>query len=266
MIKGKKAMLVVSFGTSYADTREKTIGAIEKRIAEKFDDYEVRRAFTSKVIIRKLKERDGIEIDTVSEALDRLKAEGFDTVVVQPTYVMNGNEFDGLMREIEPFRGDFKMACGKPLLTDSEDYDRAVDIIAGEVEMVGDKDTAVVFMGHGTEHYADSAYAALDYRFKARGRKNVFVGTVEGYPDTGQVIGYVKKYGYKKAVLLPFMIVAGDHANNDMAGDGDGSWKSEFVKNGIETECIIRGLGEYEEIQEMFAEHAACAVRKLEYA
>lgn len=263
MSKDKRAMLVVSFGTSYADTREKTIGAIERKIAERFPDYEIRRAFTSRVIINKLKKRDGIEIDTVSEAVYRLKKDGFNSVAVQPTHIMNGSEFDSLVRELKPFYTDLDIVCGEPLLTSSDDYDRVVDIMSKELKPWLCGDTAVVFMGHGTEHYADSAYAALDYRFKARGFKNVFVGTVEGYPDTEQVIGYVKEGGYKRAVLLPFMVVAGDHANNDMAGDGDGSWKSEFMKNGIKAECVIRGLGEYEGIQEMFADHAAEAIGKL---
>ncbi len=257
-------MLVVSFGTSYNDTREKTIGAIERKFVEEFPEYEVRRAFTSRVIINKLLKRDGIKIDTVTEAMEKLVNDGFNTVVVQPTHIMNGSEYDGLTEELKPFYSAFEcIVCGEPLLTKSEDYDKAVDIIAEETVAVKDKETAVVFMGHGTEHYADAAYAALDYRFKARGYNNVFVGTVEGYPDTNQVIAYVKNCGYKKACLLPFMIVAGDHANNDMAGDEDGSWKSEFEKNGIKTQCVIKGLGEYSGIQNMFVQHAAEAIKKL---
>ena len=176
MNKDKKAILVVSFGTSYNDTREKTIGAIEKRIAEKYPSYDIRRAFTSKIIIKLLKDRDGVFVDDVTEALEKLFRQGYEYVVIQPTHVMNGFEYDELMADARRFEGRFrKMTFGKPLLTSSRDYEEAVLSIVSETSDI-DKDTAAVFMGHGTEHYADSAYAALDYRFKALGYDNYFVG------------------------------------------------------------------------------------------
>ncbi|MDD5945654.1 MAG: sirohydrochlorin cobaltochelatase [Clostridia bacterium] len=258
------AILVVSFGTSYNDTREKTIGAIEKKISEKFPKYELRRAFTSGVIINKLKSRDGIEIDSVDKALKRLLNDGFERVVIQPTHIINGTEYDGLVKDTLTYKGKFKsIAVGKPLLTTSDDFDRSISVIVQETESIADRERAFVFMGHGTEHYADAVYAALDYRFKARGYKNVFVGTVEGYPDTEQVLKYVLECGYKNALLQPFMIAAGDHANNDMAGNGAESWKNIFEKAGISTQCVIKGLGEYAGIQDMFADHTAESFKEL---
>ncbi len=260
----KKAILVVSFGTSYNDTREKTIGVIEKKISDSYSDYIVRRAFTSKVVIEILKQRDKIYIDNVSEALERLYNEGIEYVVIQPTHVMNGYEYDELMSDAKKWQDRFKkMSFGKPLLTSSSDYQEAVEVITEDIESISD-DTAAVFMGHGTEHYADSAYAALDYRFKAMGYDNFFVGTVEGYPSINEVASFIKKGRYKNAVLYPFMIVAGDHANNDMAGNDDDSWKSVLEKMGCNVTCNIKGLGEYEGIQNMFLKHIDKAIKEIE--
>ncbi|GFI62583.1 sirohydrochlorin cobaltochelatase [Clostridiales bacterium] len=259
----KEAILVASFGSSYNDTREKTIGAIERKIAEEYPSYEVRRAFTSRVIINKLKKRDGIEIDSIAEALRRLYDDGFNKIAVQPTHIMNGSEFDRLVDEIKKFENKFEsIVCGQPLLTSGRDYDRVVEIMAEEVKKAADG-RAVILMGHGTEHYADAAYAALDYRFKAMGHNNIFVGTVEGYPDFNQVKSYVKNSNFKRVLLTPFMIVAGDHANNDMAGDGENSWKTLLEKDGFDVQCLLRGIGEYDEIQNMFADHLSVAMKRL---
>lgn len=257
----KKAILVVSFGTSYNDTREKTIGAIERKIADTFPEFDVRRAFTSKIIINILKERDGLKIDNVSEAMNKLFLEGYGVVIIQPTHVMNGEEYEGLLKAAEPFNDKFvKIEYGEPLLTSSEDFKESVNVIAKSVPEIKDEKTAVVFMGHGTEHYADAAYAALDYRFKAMGYGNVYVGTVEGYPDINQVLSFVDAGSYKRVVLYPFMIAAGDHANNDMAGEEDGSWKTEFEKHGYKVSGVIKGLGEYPGIQNMFINHIKRAI------
>ena len=257
----KKAILVVSFGTSYNDTREKTIGAIERKIADEFPEFDIRRAFTSKIIINILKERDNLKIDNVTEAMNKLFEEGYGFVIIHPTHVMNGEEYEGLLKAAEPFNDKFlKIEYGQPLLTSSDDFKESVVVIAESVPEIKDEKTAVVFMGHGTEHYADAAYAALDYRFKAMGYSNVYVGTVEGYPDTKQVVNFVDAGSYKRVVLYPFMIAAGDHANNDMAGEEAGSWKTEFEKRGYKVSCMIRGLGEYAGIQNMFINHIKRAI------
>ncbi len=257
----KKAVLVVSFGTSYNESREKTIGAVEKKIAEAFPDYDQRRAFTSQIIIDKIEQRDNEKIDNVKEAMEKLVDEGYGTLVIQPTHVMNGEEYDEMKELAEPFEENFvSVKYGVPLLTSSDDYKEVIDAIAEETPELSDKTCAVVFMGHGTSHFADSAYSALDYRFKAEGYDNAFVGTVEGYPDLDKIKEDLKKFNPDKVVLIPLMIVAGDHVNNDMAGDEEDSWKTQLKKEGYEVECILKGLGEYSGIQDIFAEHCKAAL------
>lgn len=259
--EAKKAVLVVSFGTSFNESREKTIGAVEKKIAEAMPDYEQRRAFTSQIIIDKLAQRDNEKIDNVTEAMKKLVDDGFGTLVVQPTHVMNGEEYDEMKELIAPFEKNFvSVKYGKPLLTSSDDYADVVNAIVKDVPQLSDKTCAVVFMGHGTAHFANAAYSALDYRFKAMGFENAFVGTVEGYPDLDKIKEDLGKFKPEKVVLIPLMIVAGDHANNDMAGDEEDSWKTQLKKEGYEVECVLKGLGEYSGIQDMFAKHCQDAV------
>ena len=254
--ESKPAVLVVSFGTSYNDTREATIGAVEKKIEEKFPDYDVRRAFTSQTIIDKLKERDNIEIDNVDTAMQKLVDDNVKELIVQPTHVMNGFEYEEMLNAVKPYEDKFtKLSIGQPLLTSDEDYNKVVEALAAETPQLSDNGTAVIFVGHGTEHYANATYAALDYRFKALGYKNAFIGTVEGYPDLEKVKAGVNALGVNKAVLAPLMIVAGDHATNDICGEEEGSWATEFKKEGYSVECLKKGLGEYEGIRELFAEH-----------
>lgn len=265
--ENKKAVLVVSFGTSYNDSRDKTIGAVESKIAEAFPDYDQKRAFTSQIIIDKLEKRDGLKINNVTEAMEELLNEGYGTVVVQPTHVMNGEEYDEMKELTAPYEDKFvNIKYGKPLLTSSDDYVELINAIVAETPQIKEDKTAVVLMGHGTEHFANATYSALDYRFKALGYNNVFVGTVEGYPDLDKVKSDVKAGGYTKVVLLPLMIVAGDHANNDMAGDEEDSWKTQFKKEGYEVETVLKGLGEYKGVQEMFAEHCQDALTEEEEA
>lgn len=260
----KKAILVVSFGTSYAQTREKTIGAIEEDFRRAFPEYTIRRAFTSKMIIKKLRERDGIEVDTVAQALEKLAAEGYSTVICQPTHVMGGFEFDDVKREVENWKGRFDhIACGWPLLTSSEDYEQVTEALVQEFSDIP-SDAALVLMGHGTEHPANATYPALDYRLKARGCKNFFVGTVEGYPDLPTVMQEVAAIGANKVFLAPLMVVAGDHAINDLCGEEEDSWKSCFEQAGYQTEPILKGLGEYPAFRRIYLEHCVQCIQSLE--
>lgn len=253
----KKAILVVSFGTSYNETRKATIGAVEEAITAAFPEYEVRRAFTSQMIIDKLKERDGEEIDNVEEALANLVAEGVGTLIIQPTHVMNGHEYDEMRELAAPYEKQFvSVKYGKPLLQDEKDYEEMVDILTEETKAYQETDTAVVFMGHGTDHEANATYEKLDGFFKDAGYDNYYVGTVEAAPSLEDVMAEVNQGSYEKVVLLPLMIVAGDHASNDMAGDEEGSWKTAFKSEGYEVECILKGMGEYPGVQEMFVAHA----------
>ena len=255
----KPVILVVSFGTSYNDSRDKTIGAIEKAIATANPDYEVRRAFTSQIIIDKLKERDKLEIDNVEQAFDRLVSDGVKTVVVQPTHLMNGYEYDDLAKATEEYKNKFDaVVMGNPLLSDDADFDKIAKLLP--TITTNNDDTAYVFMGHGTEHQANGVYEKLQKQITA---ENIFIGTVEATPTLDDVVKMAKDGGYKKVALQPLMVVAGDHANNDMAGDEDDSWKSVFTKEGFAVECVLKGLGEFEEIQNIYVDHVKTAIAEL---
>lgn len=259
----KPVILAVSFGTSYNDSREKTIGAIEDALKTAYPDYEVRRAFTSQIIIDKLKERDNLTIDNVTEALDRLVADGVKEVVIQPTHVMSGYEYDDVINEVNKYTDKFdSVKISKNLLAADSDYDAFVEILVNTTADYNAEGTAIVYMGHGTEHEANATYAKLQEKMTAAGHNNYFIGTVEATPSVEDVIALVKGGGYKKVVLLPLMIVAGDHANNDMAGDEEDSWKTLFKNEGFEVECVIRGLGELADVQQLIVKHCGEAMGK----
>ena len=264
--KVKPAILVVSFGTSFNDSRHITIGAIESAIREKFPDYDVRRAFTSQIIIDKLKERDGVVIDNVEEALDRLVADKVQEIVVQPTHLMNGYEYDDLAKALESYKDKFKkVALGEPLLSSDDDYYKVIAALASVSERYDDGKTALVFMGHGTEAESNKVYSTLQDKLSAEGKKNYFIGTVEATPSIEDVLKGLKAAGLKKAVLRPLMVVAGDHANNDMADLEDPeSWASQLTAAGIEVECVLEGLGQIVEIDDLYAAHAADAIAKAQ--
>ena len=264
MNAGKKAILVASFGTSYNDNRAKTIGAIEDLVRERYPDWDVRRAFTSRMIIRKLKERDGEVVDYVTDAMDRLSSEGFETVVVQPTHVMNGMEYDDVVRIVSEHVGNIPvLRMGKPLLTTSEDYDELIEAIdSALIPMLGDGE-ALVLMGHGSEHYANATYSQLQMKLWLSGHDNVFVTTVEGYPEFDDTLELMRRAGCRKALLFPLMVVAGDHANNDMAGEEDDSLKSVLEAEGIQVRCLVKGMGEFPEFRELFLDHIKAVVDSL---
>lgn len=257
----KPVLLVVSFGTSYNDSRDVTIGAVEQALQAAYPDYEVRRAFTSQIIIDILKERENLEIDNVIEAMERLVAEGVKDVVLQPTHVMNGFEYDDIIAEIAPYREKFdSFRVGNPLLITQEDYDQVVAAVVEGTAQYNQAGTAVVFMGHGTEHASNATYAKVQQKLNDAGYNNYFVGTVEAEPTVEEVLEMVKESGAEKVVMLPFMVVAGDHAHNDMAGDEEDSWKTIFTEAGFEVECVLEGLGQNTAIQQIYVAHAAAAM------
>lgn len=257
MEQEKKAILAVSFGTTHQDTREKTIDVIERDLGERFPEYTVYHAWTSKMILKKLKERDGLVIPTVTEAMEQMAADGVTHLIVQPTHIINGIENDGMKEDVLRFQDRFAaISFGTPLLTTEEDNAKVIRAVMDEFPGLH-KNEALVFMGHGTTHYANAVYAALDYTFKDMGYENVFMGTVEAYPSMETILKMVKEYGPEKVILAPFMIVAGDHAKNDMASDNPDSWRRQFEAEGFCVECVIRGLGEYKGIREILLEHVA---------
>ena len=262
---GEKELLVVSFGTSYNDNRRLTIGAIETALAEAFPDWSVRRAFTSQIIIDRVRERDGVEIDNVKAALDRAVNNGVKTLVVQPTHLMDGLEYADLVDELAQYSDAFEhVAVGAPLLTSEGDFQAVAEAITQATAQYYDGDTAICFMGHGTEAESNRIYGEMQQVLTAGGYNHYYVGTVEAEPTLDDVLAGVKDSGVHKVVLQPLMIVAGDHANNDMAGDEEDSWKCSFQNAGYEVQCVLKGLGELEAIQQLFAAHAQAAMDTLE--
>ena len=282
---GENEILVVSFGTSFNDSRVADIKGVEDAIAAANPDWSVRRAFTAQIIINHVQARDDEKIDNMDQALERAVKNGVKNLVVQPTHLMHGAEYDELSEAVEKYKDKFEsVKIAEPLLGEvgsdataiNEDKKAVAEILTKEaVEKAGydsldaakEEGTAFVFMGHGTSHTAKISYSQMQSQMTALGYDNVFIGTVEGEPeDTSceSVIEKVSAAGYKNVILRPLMVVAGDHANNDMAGSDDDSWLSQFKASGkfdkIDTQ--INGLGEIEGIQKLYVEHTAAAMSK----
>lgn len=257
-----KVILVVSFGTSYNNNRDLTIGAIENDIKEQFPDYEIRRAFTSQMIINKLKKRDNLEIDNVKDALERAVNDGVKELIVQPTHMMDGTEYHHKIKDyLEDYKDKFDtIVLGEPLIKYDEDYEDLINCITATEY---DDDTAVCFMGHGTPADSNKIYTTLQDKLSSKNYKNYYIGTVEAEPSFDDVLAMIKKGEYKKIVLRPLMVVAGDHAQNDMAGDDEDSWKSMFESNGYEVECIVEGLAQSKDIRNMYIKHLKQLIENL---
>ena len=261
---GEKELLVVSFGTSFNDSRRLTIGAIESALEKAFPEYAVRRGFTSQIIIDHVAKRDGEIIDNMQEALDRAVDNGVKTLVVQPTHLMNGLEYEEMSKAIAQYSDAFEqISIGQPLLTSDEDFQAVAKAITEATADYDDGETAIVFMGHGTEAESNGVYAKMQQVLTDGGYAHYYVGTVEATPSLDDVLEAVKQGSYKRVVLRPLMVVAGDHANNDMAGDEDDSWKTTFEKEGYEVVCEVEGLGALEAVQQLYVEHAQAAVDAL---
>ncbi|SFT32296.1 sirohydrochlorin cobaltochelatase [Lachnospiraceae bacterium XBD2001] len=260
---GEKELLVVSFGTSFNDSRRLTIGAIEKALEEAYPEYSVRRAFTSNIIIDHVNKRDGILIDDLDAGLQRAVDNGVKELVIQPTHLMNGIEYTQLSDAVAQYADAFdSVKIGAPLLTTDEDFKNVEQALVDWTKEYDDGKTAIVFMGHGTEAESNGVYAKMQELFTADGYENYYVGTVEATPSLDDVLAAVEAGEYERVILEPMMVVAGDHANNDMAGDEDDSWKSAFEKAGYKVECLLRGLGENEAIQQMYVEHAKAVIEE----
>ena len=259
----KKALLVVSFGTMYPEALERNIAAIERDLAAAFPDREFRRAFTSGIIRRKLMRRDRVKVDGVVEALEALWLEGYEDVLVQPTLIINGEETARMRAEIRLYSDQFRrLQVGKPLLTDQQDYELLADAIAQEMPQMS-YDGALALMGHGTKHFSNPAYIALEYVFHAKGYTNVFIGTVEGYPTIHEVIDRLDNHlNARRVYIAPLMVVAGEHARKDMAGPQPDSWKNQLIAHDYQPIAILKGLGEYAGVRALFVEHARQALNQ----
>jgi sirohydrochlorin cobaltochelatase len=283
---GENELLVVSFGTSFNASRAADIKGIEDALQAAYPDWSVRRAFTAQIIINHVQARDGEKIDNMQQAMDRAVANGVKNLVVQPTHLMHGAEYDEMMEMIDSYRDKFEsVAVAEPLLgevgadaavinSDKEAVAKAITAAAvkdagfDSLDAAAAEKTAFVFMGHGTSHTAKISYSQMQTTMQTLGYDNVFIGTVEGEPEETaceNVIEAVKAAGYTKVVLRPLMVVAGDHANNDMAGADDDSWLSQFKASGAfeEVETQIAGLGEISDIQQLYIAHTKAAIESL---
>lgn len=282
---GENELLAVSFGTSYNDSRVEDIKGIEDALQEAYPDWSVRRAFTSQIIINHIQARDGECIDNMDQALERAVKNNVKNLIVQPTHLMHGAEYDELVKAVERYQDKFEsVKVSEPLLgevgsdasainSDKEAVAKAVTAQAVEtagydsLDAAKEDGTAFVFMGHGTSHTAKVSYSQMQTQMQVLGYDNVFIGTVEGEPEETSceaIIEAVKNAGYKKVILRPLMVVAGDHANNDMAGEDEGSWKSLFENSGFfeQVDVQIAGLGGIEAIQQIYVDHTAAVIDK----
>ena len=280
---GENEILVVSFGTSFNNSRAEDIGGVEKALQAAYPDWSVRRAFTAQIIINHVQARDDEKIDNMDQALERAVDNGVKNLVVQPTHLMHGAEYDELTEAVENYKDKFEsVKIAEPLLGEvgadetaiNEDKAAVAEAITAEavktagfdsLDAAKEEGTAFVFMGHGTSHTAKISYSQMQAQMEQLGYENVFIGTVEGEPeDTAceAVIEKLKNAGYKKVILRPLMVVAGDHANNDMAGDDDDSWKSQFEASGVfdSIDTQIAGLGEIDAIQQLYVAHTQAAI------
>ena len=281
---GENELLVVSFGTSYNDSRVADIKGIEDALQEANPDWSVRRAFTAQIIINHVQARDGEKIDNMQQALERAVANGVKNLVVQPTHLMHGAEYDEMCEAIEQYKDKFEsVSIAEPLLgevgsdatvinADKEAVAKAITAAAvadsgfESLDAAKDAGTAFVFMGHGTAHVAKVTYSQMQTQMQNLGYENVFIGTVEGEPEETAceaVIEAVKAAGYTNVILRPLMVVAGDHANNDMAGSEEDSWKTMFEAAGFTVDCQIYGLGEIADVQALYVAHTKAAIDAL---
>lgn len=248
-----KLLIVTSFGTTHEETCEKNIAAAERAMGAACPGWDVARAFTSGMIIRALAGR-GVLVDEVPAALVRAREQGYRQVALAPTHLLYGDEYEKLCRQSQACEAYNDIPVGEPLLASTEDMQAVVAALAEEYPAAAG--TALVLMGHGTGHYVNPVYAALEYMFHRVGREDVIVGTVEAYPGLDEVLAQVKKGSFAKAVLAPLMLVAGDHAANDMAGPDEDSWASRLAAAGLTVQSHLRGLGELPAVQRLYAAHA----------
>lgn len=255
----KKALVVVSFGTTY----EGAIGAIvniEETCKKAYPDYDFYRAFTSGMIIRKLKRTQDITIMNPEDVMEHLVAEGYEEVICQPTHIIGGIEYDKLSAILMNYKDKIPVIrIGKPLLSDESDYESVCQAVMDQVKDRLEENDALVLMGHGSEHSANSTYFMFEDMLRDMGYNNTFMATVEGFPKLDYILRRLKRTHVEKVVLMPLLIVAGLHAREDLAGDEEDSWKSILVKNGFQVEPFVIGLGEFDAIARLFAKHLGSA-------
>ena len=251
----KQAILLVSFGTSKKETREKTFFAIQKEVEEQFPEYLVYHAFTSEKIIRKIKEKEGVQIPNLKEMLEQIREHGIKKLIVQPTYVICGIEYENMVQEVSAYLDKFdSVVFGKPLLSEIGDYEKVAEVVKQHVPVMS-KEEAVVFMGHGTKQSGTQCYTIMDEILKKNGHRNIYMAAMDGEPSIQDVIIKMKEQPFKKVMLIPFFVASGYHVRKDMIGQQKDSWKNRLLNKGYEVEYLLTGLGEYPQIRKLYCEH-----------
>jgi len=255
----KKALLTVSFGTSYTASRERAIIPMETTLAGAFPGHDHERAMLSHMVISKINRRDGLAVENPGQALERLYQSGYQEILIQPLLVMAGIEYERLLTDLRPWQNRFeRLSIGSPLLAAPEDYEKVADVLENEFR-AHDREEAFILMGHGSRHRANAVYAALEAVFRVRGWPKVYIATVEGRPTFADILPRLRENHVQKVALMPFMLVAGDHAHNDMAGEDEESWKTILEREGFAVSVHMAGLGEIEGIRKIFVAHAQAA-------
>ncbi len=266
-MKAENELLVVSFGTTSAESRRLNIESVERTISEAAgEDWNICRCFTSQTIINIIAGKENIKIDNISEALERAVSLGVKKIVVQPTHLMKGLEYEKLRHKLSDYAGSFeKISLGDPLMSSEDDFAGVADALIEASAAYEDGKTALVFMGHGTEAAANGIYYKMQCILKSKGKADYYIGTVEAEPSLDDVIAAVNAGSYRRVVLRPLMLVAGNHAVNDMASVTDpDSWYSRFTAEGYETVCIIEGMGQLPAVRDLYADHAHKAIVSLD--
>lgn len=257
----EKAILLVSFGTSHIGTKKKTLDHLKEIVTTRFQEAKVYEAYTSKTILRILKERENLKIDSIKEALERIRMDGKKKLIVQPTHLLCGIEYETIVDAIRQYKEWFdEILLGTPLCSYTRDYQVIVEQLPKVFKAFKERE-ALILMGHGTNHPSNACYGALNDMFQYSEHPDTYLGTVEAYPTIEDIIQRIEGKGYQKVYLAPFMMVAGEHANNDMIGESPSSWERQLKNGGYEVEVILKGLGEYPFIEDLLCEHIKTAKR-----
>ncbi len=257
-----RMILAVGFGADNMESYERTIGAVEKDVARAFPAWKVRLAFSNRTVLERLKAHCKVEADCLEEALRKAAAEGITELAVQPVYLVKGTEYEKLAAVLGQYRDRFaKVALGEPLLSGTEDFEAVARAVTGKMSVFDKGETAICFMGHGTQGEANCAYSMLQEKLRRAGYGNYYIGVMEGEPGLGRILDVMGKKGiYRKAVLAPLMLSAGKHARREMAGGQEGSWRLALHNAGYEVECVLEGLGEIPAVREIYVKHVRKAV------
>ncbi len=251
----EKAILVVSFGSSCEEARKKTITQIEVDIKNAYPSYRIYSAFTSGQIVNKIVRQEGQQVFKIEDVMEQMLEDGIKEVFVQPTFIVHGIQNKELIKKVEKYEASFQvLRVGRPLLTSIKDYKRVIEVFVKEIANIS-REEAVICMGHGTIHHLSASFIALDYMFKEEGYENYYVATIRSCPRLDYVIKALKKNNYKKVTLIPFMVVAGYHAKQDLSGEAEEAWRCVLEKEGYEVRSILKGLGEYKGIREIYIDH-----------